>query len=123
MTLGEGSKARRIKGRAFTSGEDSTSSFDPRPHVGPIRVASHGELPVRVDLLDSTGDTLASVHAALQLQPRYDFAITIVAGYAKRVESVCKLETHAVPIWVGLQGMPPDSMFVVISGLPAGAVC
>jgi hypothetical protein len=123
VTLGEGRKARHIKGRTFESGEDSAFGYQATPHFGPIRVGTRGELPVRVVLVDSSGDTLASVRAAVRLQPSYDFAITIVAGYEQRLQSVCKVETHAVPIRAGSEGIPPDSMFVAISGLPAGAVC
>ena len=123
VTIGKGRNARHIKGRAFESGEDSAYGYQATPHFGPIRVGTRGELPVRVVLVDSSGDTLANVNAALRLQPSYDFAITIVAGYEQRLQSVCIVETHAVPIRAGAEGVPPDSMFVVISGLPAGAVC
>ena len=123
VTLGEGTKARHIRGRAFESAEDSAFDYHSTPHFGPIRVATRGELPVRVVLVDSTGATLASVRAGLRLRPSYDFVITIVAGYEQRLQSVCKVETHAVPIRTGSAAIPPDSMFVQISGLPAGAVC
>ena len=122
VTLGKGRNARHIQGRTFESGDDSAFDYHSTPHFGPIRVATHGELPIRVVLVDSTGDTLANVHAALRLQPSYEFAITIVAGYEHRLQSVCKVETYAAPIMTA-EAIPLDSMFVVISGLPAGAVC
>lgn len=123
VTLGEGRKARHIEGRTFESGNDSAFDYHSTPHFGPIRVATHGELPIRVVLVDSTGDTVASVRAALRLRPSYDFTITIVVGYGQRLQSMCKDETHAVPIRTGAEAIAPDSMFVMISGLPAGAVC
>ena len=92
-------------------------------HFGPVPVATHGELPVRIDLVTSAGDTLSSVRASLQLQPHYDLSINIFAGYAPRPRGMCVAETHAAPIRNGARGMPADSMFVLIAGLPIGAVC
>lgn len=123
VTLGEGRNARQIEGRRFRSGQDSVNGYDPTPHLGPIPVATHGTLPIRVDLVSSAGDTLSTLHASLQLQPRYDYGITIFAGYSRRPETMCTVETYAAPMRNGLRSRAADSMFVLISGLPVDAVC
>ncbi len=123
VTLGEGRNVHRIDGRSFRSGQDSVSGYDPTPHAGPIPVGTHGTLPIRIDLVGSTGDPLSTVHADLHLEPRYHFGVTIFAGYATRPETMCIVETYAAPMRMRPQNPSADSMFVLISGLPMDAVC
>lgn len=123
VALGEGRKAHHISGKSFTSGHDSAFGYKTSPHVGPIRVGTHGELPVRVALVGPAGDTLASVSTALRLEPRYEFWIEIIAGRVQRPKGMCTGEIHAVSIGPGPQGPLPDSLFVLTGGMPAGAVC
>lgn len=123
ITLDEGGNARHIEKRSFSSGQDPVSGYDPTPHAGPIPVGTHGTLPIRIDLVSPAGDTLSTVHAHLRLRPRYRFSATIFAGYAPRPQTMCMVETYAAPIRTSLPSGSADSLFVLIGGLPVGAVC
>jgi hypothetical protein len=123
ITIDEGRSARHIERRGSRSGQGLVPDDDPMAHAGPIPVGTHGTLPIRVDVVGSTGDTLSTVHAHLQLQPRYHFGVTIFAGYAPRPQTMCMVETYAAPIRTSPQSPSADSMFVLLGGLPVDAVC
>jgi hypothetical protein len=103
-------------------GSRSLSLRDPEGSINhttaKVRGMGYGSVPVRLTLIGSSGDTLASVSFTKELQVSYSYGVAAVAG-SSRLLSICSATVAAVP----LRDNAGDSLFVDVAGLPQGAVC
>jgi hypothetical protein len=93
--------------------EGSVNQTDAR-----IRGTGYGVVPVRFTLLGNKGDTLASVSFTQRLEVGYRYGIGAVAG-SNRFVSLCGVVSAVAP----LRNSASDSLFVIATGIPDGAVC
>ena len=83
-----------------------------------MHVSGYGEQPVQVTLLGSQSEILATVSSSLHLQAGYQYGL---GGMVSRVRPIglCVSSIAALP----LRNSPSDTLFVLYSALPKGAVC
>ncbi len=83
-----------------------------------LEAPEYGTQPVQVRLLTSAGDSLAAVAFSQSFQRRYTYGIGAVVSRV-RPFGVCVGTIRAT----ALRTSPADTLFVMFSGLPSGAVC
>jgi len=88
------------------------------PATAQIRGTGYGDSPVLFTLLDVNGDTLASVSFTQNLQQGYRYGIGAIVG-SQRFVSVCGGTSAVAP----LRNSTSDSLFVIATAIPDGAVC
>jgi len=116
IVVGERPVLRRLAERDFTTAVYGT------PHSGRFEVPGRGTLPVQVALVTAAGDTLAAARVVFQLEPDYRFGLGLVTGRERPI-GPCAGSALAVPIRGSDARRAADTLFIMHSALPNGAVC
>ena len=89
-----------------------------RPRSTLVRGARAGAVPVRLSIVTTSGDTLATMQFSQELQRNNDHWVTAQIG-RQRPFGFCFGEASATP----LRSDNTDTLFVTAGGLQRGAIC
>jgi hypothetical protein len=121
VVVGEGASAWRLTGRDLLPSPDN----GPWQYSVPRTVPTTGRLPARVALIVPSGDTLAAASVSVRLAPdhRFGIGVYIPRVFPRGPADRCLGEVTPVAIRGSERSGVADSMFVIVGGLPKGAIC